>query len=126
MFLWSRSQVCALFTSYSDSSNWWQSSQTSACYQSSQTPDCSMSSQPSSCWDSSLHRQASQTETYYQCSHIYSQKKHSEPPAYQSRQSLPFTQPEVAETTASFPHRNGLCPQKPESLFELNAATWRK
>lgn len=124
--LWSRPQVSAFSTSYRDS-NWWQSSQTSA-YQSSQTPDCSMSSQPSSCWDSSLQRQASQTEAYYRCSHIYSQRKHSEPPACQSSQSLPFTQHEVAETVASLSHINrySLCSQIPESLFEHQATPWRK
>lgn len=124
----SRPQVSTFSSSYHDSFNWCQSSQTSACYQSSQTPDCSLSSQGASCWDPSLRTQASQTEAYYQCSHSYSQRKHSEPPAYQSSQSLPFTQHEVAETAASLSHRDPytLQPQIPERLFEHQATPWRK
>lgn len=129
---WSRPQVSSFSTSYHDSFNQWQSWQTSACYQSSQTPDCSLSSQASSCssscWDSSLQREASQTEAYYQCSQIYSHRKYSEPPAYQSNQTQSFTQHGMTETSASFSHRDRytLSLQIPQSPFEHQATPWRK
>ncbi|XP_070786310.1 DNA polymerase nu [Enoplosus armatus] len=77
---WSRPQVSSFSPSYHDLSNQWQSSQTSAYYQSSQTPDCSLSSQASSCSTSCW-------EAYYQCSQIYSHRKYSVPPAYQTSQA---------------------------------------
>lgn len=128
----SRSQMSSYSTSYHDSSNQRQSSQTSACYQHLQTSDCSLSSQASSCssswWDSSSQRQTSQTEAYYQPSQIYSHRKHSEPPAYQSSQTLSFTQHEVSETTASSSHRdmNTLSLQIPQRLSEHQATPCTK
>uniref|UniRef100_A0A8P4KTA6 Polymerase (DNA directed) nu n=1 Tax=Dicentrarchus labrax TaxID=13489 RepID=A0A8P4KTA6_DICLA len=123
-----RPLVSSFSTSDHDSSNQWQSCQTSACYQSLQTPSCSLSSQASSCWDPSLQRQSAQTEAYYQCSQIYSQRKCSKPPTYQSNQAPFLTQHEVTEKTAvSFSHidRYTLSTQTPERLFEHQATPWR-
>lgn len=124
LFISSRLPLSAFATSPHKTPNWWQSPQTSACYQSLQTPDCSLSSQAtscsSSCWDSSL--QTSRTESRYLSSHIYSHRKHSEPPAYRSSESLPFTQQEVDETAVSFSRRDR-CTVHP-SLFEHQTAQW--
>lgn len=118
---WSRPQVFSFSSSDRNLS-----SQTSACYQSSQTPDCCLSSPASSCWDPSLQSQAPQNEAYYQFSQIYSHRKYSEPPAYQSSQSLPLTQHEVTEKAASVSHRDRFTPypQTPERLFEQQSTPW--
>ncbi|XP_042258347.1 DNA polymerase nu isoform X3 [Thunnus maccoyii] len=129
--LWSRPQMSSYSTSYHDSSNQRQGSQTSACYQGSQTSDCSLSSQASPCssswWDSSLQRQTSQSDTYYQPSQIYCHRKNSEPPAYQSSQTPSFSQREVSETAASSFHKdtNTLSFQIPERLSEHQATPWK-
>uniref|UniRef100_A0A3B4TUH8 DNA-directed DNA polymerase n=2 Tax=Seriola dumerili TaxID=41447 RepID=A0A3B4TUH8_SERDU len=119
-----RPQVSSFSTSHHDSSNMGQSSQTPAYYQYSQTPESSLSSQTSSCssscWDSSLQRQTSQSEAYYQCLQTYSHRKCSEPPAYQSSQSLSFWQHEVSEMAACVSYRDKytLSLQIPERLPE--------
>nr|XP_046237585.1 uncharacterized protein LOC124055035 [Scatophagus argus] len=116
---WSTPQVPSLFTS-----NQWQSFQTAPCHQSSQTPDGSLSSPGSSCWDSSLQRQPSQMEAYYQCSQIYAHRTYSKPPAYPCSQSLPSAQPEtVAPSSHSDRYTKSL--QIPERPFEHEATLWR-
>ncbi|XP_036966989.1 uncharacterized protein LOC119026649 isoform X5 [Acanthopagrus latus] len=118
---WSRPQVSSFSTSDRDLSF-----QTSACYQSSQTADCCLSSPASSCWDPSFQSQAPQNEAYYQFSQIYSHRKYSEPPAYQSSQSLPLTQHELTEKAASVSHRDRFTPypQTPERLIEHQSSSW--
>lgn len=117
---WSRPQVSSFFTSHHDSFNRRQSFQTLDYYQYSQTPDSSLSIQAFSCWNSSLERQTSQTEAYYQCLQPYSHRKYSEPPAYQSSQAPSSTQHLVSETAACYARRDRYTPslQIPERLSE--------
>uniref|UniRef100_UPI003AAD1DF5 DNA polymerase nu n=1 Tax=Centroberyx gerrardi TaxID=166262 RepID=UPI003AAD1DF5 len=127
-------QVSSSSSSSSSSSNQRRSSQIPAYYQYSQTPDYSQASQASSSsyWDSSFQRQSSQTPAHYQYSQTYSQREHSQLPAYQSSQALPFTQSEVSHSSA-FPQepassttrdRYTLSLQTPQTLAQHQATPW--
>lgn len=72
---------------------------------SSQSFSCSLSSFSSSYSDSSIQKQTSETEGYYQRSQMCSLTKNCGPSVFQSRPAL--TSSEVSEMAVSFSHGDG-------------------